>query len=304
MRQVAETVEAIRQHTLIDVLAFGRFDPGHLHITWTDRPRPTAPEIEAAIDRTWPEQLDRAKREGRRLFNGTMARYIQHRQEANDLHLLTGPTCYRDFVGTNLFNPNLIEHADWSCFSNPVGTTATILTADGSLLYGRRNHTVAFHAGYVHTFGGALEPADGGHPGHLDGFGSILRELREELALEAGEIDRITCVGLIRDRQIWQPEMLFEVTTSRARAEIVSRLHEACDQEHSAIEHCLDNPAALVAFMNQVSPIAPVALGSMLLHGWDRWGGDWVVQASQHVAHRRHIEKYRAKSGRMPGTGL
>lgn len=278
-----EVTEALGQLVAIDVLAFGRFGRDQLRIDWTDEPRPTTATIEQAIERTWPEQLEKARQEGRVLFNGPMARHIDHNLAAGSLRVTAGPTCYRDFVGTNLFNPQLLDQAGWACFSNPIGTTATILTADGYLLYGRRNNKVAFHGGYLHTFGGAIEPGDTGAAGQLDGFGSILRELREELRLDAAECTEIVCVGLIRDQQIWQPEMLFEARCRLSQSEILERLDLAHDEEHCRIEGCVDRPEDLMRFPAGARPIAPVAIGSMLLHGWHQWGRAWVLEAAHQI---------------------
>lgn len=171
-------------------------------------------------------------------------------------------------------------------FSPPIGTTATILTADGYLLYGRRNNKVVFHADYLHTLGGALEPGNTGAPGQLDGFGSIQCELHEELHLEPADCAAIVCVGMIRDRQIWQPELLFEVTSRLSQAEILGRLDLTNDEEHCPIEACVAQPGALAGFLPACGLVAPVAVGSMLLHGWHHWGSSWAIRAARRMTQR------------------
>ena len=53
----------------------------------------------------------------------------------------------------------------------------------------------------------------------------------------------------------------------------------------------LDEPGALVEYMSRTRPIAPVALGSMLLHGWHRWGDKWVLSAAKGIAKLRRSQK-------------
>jgi hypothetical protein len=181
--------------------------------------------------------------------------------------LSVGPTCYRDFVGTNLFNRHRADEIGWEKFSNPIGTTGTILTADHQICYGRRSPKVAWHANHVHTFGGALEMNDRAADGTVDTFASLRRELHEELALTSDDIEQIICTGLIRDKEIHQPELLFDVQVRLTAAQIEQRWQTAESRdEHSAIVTLPDTPAAIASFVRDCGSIAPVAIGALHLH--------------------------------------
>lgn len=266
------------------VLAFGRFTPDRLHIARETSPRETTPQLDAAIAETWALQLRAAQAAGRVLFNGDMLRYIAHETHGSPadgqvLRLRVGPTCYRDFVGTNLFNRHRLDEFGWHRFSNPIGTTATVVTADGYLCYGRRSASVSYHAHHVHTFGGALEDADAGPDDRVDGFGAVQRELHEELALERSDIREIVCAGLIRDREIHQPEMLFEARVKLTADEVVERWRGAESRdEHAELECLRDKPDAIAPFIAGCGPIAPVAVGALLLYGRGRWGEKWYKE--------------------------
>ncbi len=260
--------------------AFGEFPPGHVHAHWTDAPRPTTPELERAIEESWHRSLAECRERGAVLFNGKLVRWIGHRVADDALHVDVGPTNYRDFVGTNLHNRHRIAELGRERFSNPIGTTATIISNDGYLLYGRRSHRVAYHSGHLHTFGGALEEADLRPDGSIDVFAAVHRELGEELALTPEHIVGTVCVGLIHDHEIWQPELLFEARVRQTRDELLGRLdHADAHQEHSAIEAVPDEPDALLPFIHQAAPVAPVAIGAICLHGWHRWGREWFDHA-------------------------
>ncbi len=270
------------------ILAFGAFAPGQVSATYEPGPRPTTPELEAAIAATWAQQTAAAARDGRMLFNGELIRYLGHETAPGPpptLRLRLGLTCYRDFVGTNLYGRDRLARAGWERFANPVGTTATLVTADGLVCYGRRSARVAFHGGHVHTFGGALEGQDLAPDGTIDPWAALRRELAEELGLGPGDLLAPVCTGLIRDHQIFQPELLFEAGLTLTAAELARRWAEAESRdEHDALVTLPDRPEAVLPFLRGCGPIAPVAVGALLLHGRRRWGEAWFEETARRSA--------------------
>lgn len=259
-----------------EVLVFGPFTKGQVVVTWHDMARPTSPEIEDHIARVWQRKKGEAAVHGQILFNGRNARYLSHTVEREHLHLRVGPCDYRDFVGTNLYGGDLLAAMPWDYYANPVGTTAALLSSDGYCLYGRRSRRVSYHGGYLHTFGGALEEADRRAGDTVDAFAAVRRELNEELHLRPEDIKEMCCLGIVRDHEIHQPEMIFDAAITLTRDELLARFdpHEA-DQEHTGIESYADAPEALLPFIGQSRPVAPVALAAMMLHGRRCWGDDW-----------------------------
>jgi len=285
MRQLGEA---------FDVLAFGRFPRDHFRVEYADVARPTTDTIEQAIALEWDRRKAEADLSGRLLFNGDLFRYLDHKiiaaivapggphagTGAVGLNLYVGPTCYRDFVGTNLYNHHRLAEFGWERFSNPIGTTATIATVDGRIIYGRRSDRVAYHPGHVHTFGGALEPADRMADGRIDAFDSVMRELHEELALKPQEIRDLFAVGIVRDTEIRQPELLFEARVTLTSRELIERWPSAeSADEHESLVSMEDAPGAIAPFIRENQPIAPVAVGGLLLWGRSRWGEDWYEES-------------------------
>jgi len=276
----------VRSALPYDVLIGGRFSPENISALWTDRPRPTTPRVEELIEREWTFRLAQAARSGARLFDGRLGRYVGHEVVGRRLTLTLGPTRYRDFVGTNLYHPELAERFGWEYLSNPVGTTATLITADDYLVFGRRSGKVAYHAGFLHTFGGSLEAADLRPGGRVDVRGSLDRELQEELGLRASETATVECSGMIRDHEILQPELLFEVHLLLTRRQLLDRFAAVGDDEHLAAEACPVHPRQIVPFLRQAAPVAPVAVGAMMLFGAQRWGRGWLTEASESLCPR------------------
>lgn len=275
-----------------DVMAFGRFDRDQLRLLSTTKVRPTNDSIEALIATEWTRRMREAQATGAVMFNGELLRYVSHRviaggaaDDQDVFELAAGHTCYRDFVGTNLYNHHRLDEFGWERFSNPIGTTATLVSSDGLICYGRRSQRVAYHASHVHTLGGALEASDRTADGSVDPFGSVLRELKEEVNIEPRDLDEFVCVGLIRDKEIHQPELLFEGRLHLTAAELVERWRSADEAgEHVEIVTVRAAPEALVPFMLSCGPIAPVAIGAMFLYGWGRWGRSWFDDAARQWA--------------------
>jgi 8-oxo-dGTP pyrophosphatase MutT (NUDIX family) len=257
---------------LID--AYGLFDGNQLRIEWREEPRAARAELDRLIERTWIEQLAASRRMGRHLFNGQLARYLRHQIRDGRLLIEVGPTDYAAFMGTNYLHPDRGDEFGWELYSNPIGTSATVITADGWLLYGRRNHKVACHPGYVHTLGGSLEAQDRREDGTLDAFSSMARELREEAGIRVEETSQLVCLGMIRDPFVRQPELIFDANVALTRDELSRRIHSG-DEEHTSLVACLDQPRAMLAFIRETEKIAPIAVGALCLHGRRCFGEAW-----------------------------
>ncbi len=258
------------------VHAAGHFTPQHIKVSWDDAIRETNAEIEALIDSAWQEKTREAEQNKQTLYNGEVGRLVRWSLDGGQLILRIGVTDYRDFVGTNIQNAHLAAQ----CCANPLGTSATVITADGCLLYGRRGQRVASHAGWLHTFGGMLEPPDRAPGEAHDVFAAVRRELREELRLSDEEITDLVCTGLVRDGTNLQPELLFDASVGLTKDEVLARFDAATDEEHTAIEACLDEPDAILPFIKRSAPVVPVAQAAMMLHGMTNWGLDWFENIS------------------------
>jgi 8-oxo-dGTP pyrophosphatase MutT (NUDIX family) len=262
---------------LIDVAR--QYEPGAVRSVPAGLPRSSDPQIEAAIQQTWERELVVATSRGRMLYDGELGRLAGFCSTAGSLQLELAATCYRDFVGTNIFNVLGVHDRGPEFLANPLGVSATVLTTDGFLVYGRRSDQVAYHGGYLQTFGGMLESPDRLEHGGYDVFGSCVREVMEELPIRESEITGMSVVGLVRDRRLLQPELLFELATDLPAAVLDARFGESPGQvEHQHLEMTASQPQAIARFINTRQPIAPIAQAAMLLHGLHRWGAGWYDQ--------------------------
>lgn len=231
-------------------------------------------EVEQIVDRAWKEALARP---GVHLFDGPMCRHESWRVEgamssrSSSLHLSLSTTSYRWFLGTNLAHPELADRFGANVLANPVGVSPALLSSDGFLVFGVRNGRVAYHPNRVHPFAGAVEPKD-----DLNLFEAVRRELREELSFNPAEdIAEIRCTGIAEDLALRQPEIIFRVTSRRARQEIVQRIDEA---EHGASWAVRAEAGAVEAAMRDAR-LTPVAVASLALWGRGAFGDEWFERS-------------------------
>lgn len=259
---------------IVDV--FGQYMPEDVTVIWQDEQPIPDPRMQAMIDEEWAKLEADCRAKNAVLFNGKLLRHIRHETDDGRFTIHVGPTDYAAFMGTNFFNPHRADEFGWENYSNAIGTSATVITDDGWLLLGRRNERVACMAGYVHTFGGGLEPDDRRPDGTFDIFAAIRRELQEELSIGPDEIRELVCMGLIRDRSIRQPELIFNAYICSNREDVLGRLrHDDPHEEHESIVSCRDTPQAIVPFIRSTERIAPVAVGALCQHGRKHHGPQW-----------------------------
>ena len=197
---------------------------------------------------------DGKRRLGDRLFDGPMCRFEAARDAAGTLNLDVSRTGYRQVVITNLHGPRDLPPQSRA---NPVGVSAALETADGTLLFGRRGDNVAYYPGRAHPFAGSLEwPAAGRD---IDVFAEMRRELLEELSLDSAEIVEKAVAAVAEDVDLQHPELLLRVRTTATAADLRTRIDVA--EHDAAVAVDLTVPALSDALKNpSFTPIARAAL--------------------------------------------
>jgi len=256
------------------------FHPGEISQAWNGANRPTSPTVERFIRQAWEAQTALAAENPGSLFNGDLVRVIRVVVAEKKLHFDLGSTCFRDFLGTNLLNASTVIKSDARYLADALGVSSIVLTSDGFVALGRRSDLVAYHAGFLHTFGGLVETTDRDESGEFDFFAAAVREMGEELNITSKDISTIVAMGVIRDRKIHQPELLFDVTISLSKTELSACFDSHSPaQEHTGIEFVHDDPDAVLPFLSRSGPVAPVAEAGLLIHGRRQWGSNWYEQA-------------------------
>ena len=250
----------------------GDWPTGHVTHTWVADGRRRVPAVDAAIDTAWAAA---AARPGVRLFDGPMCRLESWTATPGQLHLTLSPTSYKPFVGTNMANPQLADEHGRDVMANPVGVSPALLTADGFLMLGRRNASVAYYPRRVHPFAGSLEPTD------PDVFAAVHRELDEELSLSDADLSDLRCTGVAEDVALRQPELIFAAATHLTRLQVEARLDP--DEHAGTWSVPATGEAVSAAVDSDRHLLTPVASAALLLWGRLRFGDAWLHHASRPV---------------------
>lgn len=254
-----------------------RYSEDHVAARLSETARRRLPTIEARIESVW--EAEQASQAERLLFDGRLARLVHIGANPDHLRLDLGVTTYREFLGTNVDDGAGVHRAGADLLADPLGVSAIVQTADGYLLFGRRSAKVAVHGGYLHCFGGVVEMPEDTPVRAPDPMDEVRREICEELALRPAAIGEVTAMGLVRDRRLMQPELVFETHINMRSAELRARFDpRLADGEHEGIEYVGADPETVAAFLQSVIRMAPVAQAALLLHGKYAWGDDWFEQ--------------------------
>ena len=263
----------------------GDWEPPQVVTTWVASTHRPPPEAESLVERAW---RDAKSRLGDKLFDGPMCRMESWAARDGRLELALSPTGYKAFLGTNLSHPELADRFGRHVLANPVGVSPALETADGFLLMGRRNGSVAYYPNRVHPFAGCLEPRDvrdvrqgeGREAAGPDLFEAVRRELAEELSLTGADVEDVRCTGVVEDVALRQPELIFRVKCKRTRAEIEAQV--AREEHHASV--AVPATAEGVKIAARDPQVTPVGVASLLLWaravfgpGWfERHAGEWV----------------------------
>ena len=100
----------------------------------------------------------------------------------------------------------------------------------------------------------------------------MIRELEEELNLPPGEVVDVVCTGLVSDRSLRQPELIFSTTTSRTRRQIEAGVDP--DEHNSAVAIPADERHVERAIADPL--ITPVGVAALVLWGRGAFGEAWL----------------------------
>lgn len=257
--------------------AVGEWDESHVVLERAESSRAVDAEIETAIDLIWSNaQAQRAaERKQMRLFDGPMCRLESFDASDNRLTLRLSRTSYKVFLATHLSGEQSAQFNSTQ-LANALGVSAALVTADDRLLLGRRNDAVAYYPNRVHPFAGTLEPRD-----DQNAFDAIRRELHEELSLEPAALSDLRCLGIIEDRRIRHPELIFAVRCVQLSASLSRAVRV---EEHGSSWDVAVDPNALLHALSSEVAFTPVARGTIALLGRHRFGDDWLDRAAKVIA--------------------
>ena len=258
-----------------------QFTPDKVVVTWSDQTRITNDSIEELIEKSWQDQTQRAEGSTTKIFNGELCRLISHNCDNDRLNLTLGPVSFKEFIGTNATQAYIRHLHGTEVMANPLGVSAAVCTNDGLIVLGMRSQNMIQYAGRIHPVGGTVEPPKNNGAACPDPFEAIITEMYEETAVPPESVSGIVCLGLVRDRNTVQPELIFDLHVDCDVVSLFASAATAVDAaEHSSMVPVRDHPGSVVSFMEQhYSQLTPVAMATLLLHGLRHWGSGWFATA-------------------------
>jgi len=250
-------------------------------VVWSDLPRVSNDSVEEMIETSWSEHTGKAALNGVKIFNGKLCRLVSYQCRDDKLDLTLGPVSFKEFIGTNATHAYIRHLHGTEAMANPLGVSAAVCTSDGLIVLGVRSGNMIQYAGRIHPIGGTVKPPDEGSDECPDPFDAIIGELHEETAVPPASVLDITCLGLVRDRNTVQPELIFDCYVDTDVLALFASAANAIDvAEHSSLVPVRNHPGAVVSFMEKhFSQLTPVALATLLLHGLKHWGSGWFATA-------------------------
>jgi 8-oxo-dGTP pyrophosphatase MutT (NUDIX family) len=255
--------------------AAGDWTREQVHLAQAQPMRRIVPEVEDLIEQAWQQATSQP---GVNLFDGPMCRLESWSAAPERLSLALSETSYKAFLGTNLHHPELADRYGREILANPFGVSPALQTADGWLMMGRRNGSVAYYPNRIHPFAGAVEPRDA-----LNVFDAVMRELKEELGFTSDDVADVRCTGIAEDRSIRQPELIFRVLSTRTKAEIEAGVDRT---EHHASWSIPATAEALDEALKDTSPMTPVGVAALLLWGRGSFGVEWFEERMHQAIER------------------
>ena len=262
------------------LLHVGTYAPGRVACAMVPSTRRLVPEVEAAVDAAWANLA--VARPGVVLFDGPICRLESFESDGPTLRLAFSRAGYKTFYGTNLQHPDFAKTFGPDVMCSPTGASVALHTADGFLMFGRRNASVAYYPGRVHPFAGSVEPPPDGTP--PDVFADARRELREEVHLAGTDVADLALIGIAEDAALLHPELIFRARTPLSAAEVQARIAPAEHGGGVAVAATHDDIEAAL----QAPAFTPVARAAMLLWGRETFGTDWFNKARTRAGRPSH----------------
>jgi 8-oxo-dGTP pyrophosphatase MutT (NUDIX family) len=224
------------------------------------------------IGESWDRPVQGAKKSIKSPHAQRLCRLVDWHLDGNVLHLAFGPTDVQALLGTSWRSDGGIELWKRDQLSSVTGVCSVVATADHRLIVQRRSDQVIQFPGFLHVCGGMLEQTVMDGTTRVDPFAHMRLELWEELGIRAQNIFEMNCLGVIKDAETLQPEILF-VTKLNVTAD---RFVGAAGPEHKELRIVKNAAEPLKDFLlSNVSQFVPVGFGCLAVFGEREFGHDW-----------------------------
>ena len=269
-----------------EIVAQGLFRPDQLVMSYDPSLRMMiSPETQAWMDTCWQQKLVQAKRQGTRLFDAPLFRFVEAAVQDSALHIVVGDTSYKEFVTTRIteFAASRARHE----LGNALSVCSVIETSDNSILLDRREG-VDLYVGRYHVIGGFCERNLDLACGYtqLDPFAAIRREIREETGIQSEDIREQYSLGIVYDLAMPHAAICFLTRLHIPLSEVKMRQPEDDEIKHlSTLQVTAENLRIFI--LRHHRNIAVTGEANLLLYGAWKFGASWYEEAMTSIKESR-----------------
>ena len=132
----------------------------------------------------------------------------------------------------------------------------------------RRSKKVGEYPEFLDVFGGHIDPQNDVENNIPSPFLAIQNELYAELGISSGDIATLYCIGMVKNRQNFKPELIFASHVSRSTKDILDCAHKAEESdEYTDLIFFNENQKDLHNFLSHNGEqLTPSAFGSLWLY--------------------------------------
>lgn len=174
----------------------GLFPPNAMNIHVTRRKRKSTPAIDRSIEKVWMKnQGGTDSCEGERKLSRLVA--FSHFKEKIILYL--GETTWREYVGTNLNNPDIYDSLDEEYLANPLKLIAMVVSRDQKILLKTENKPDGEYLDFINL--DAPFSADK----KLELFRELWNGIFEQTEIPLEYLESLSCIGMVENLLTHQP---------------------------------------------------------------------------------------------------
>jgi hypothetical protein len=205
--------------TSYEILASGYFEYNQVEIEYVSEmpsSRYSAKEIKNIND-CWTRRVNQDNSSNVTIYDSNIFRLDKIISDSNKISLLTSNVSYKEYY----FYRNTNDREFYNFKPDPMGTSILLITADDSILFGKRSPKVEVNPGRYFTIGGFFDLS-------LDWdvlrnrpciFKCMQRELKEEVDINI-ELSNLKMLGVVYDNITPHPEVSFLAHTERTNEDI------------------------------------------------------------------------------------
>ncbi|MFQ5865999.1 MAG: hypothetical protein ACE5IW_12295 [bacterium] len=254
------------QQDIFNLLILGSFSENQVNIKWDPSLRMLPAALVAKIANYWNKEIVQTPK-ANYLFNGDLCRLNNWEVTQNRLNLHLGRTNYKELLYSNCFVQDIITRFGIEYLSKALGISAVLVSYDQNIVLIERSENVGEYPKRLDVLGGHIHPVDHAVSGVPNPFYAIKTELQEEVNLQVGPNEPVTCLGVIETRATKKPELVFLVKSQKTSDEILKCSVSRKTRELTRVFTIENRLNLLTSFLsNKKDQLSPSAYGSLWLY--------------------------------------